>query len=376
MKHTRLTQLLTLLVAGLLATSVFAQPAEGLGRGLGRQGQGRGPKDPAKRLEAIKARLAEAVNPTEQQQQQIDQILDTHAQAVKNWHGENRDKVRAAREKFRQARKDGNQEAIKAAREELKSALKGRRELMENLKKQLGEVLSKEQMEKARQALQPRFGQRGRDGKRFGTGPSQGKYMHQLNLTSEQHEQIRNIMKEARKKVHDKVFTDTQRAKVKELRRKHHPLAGIATDEQIAKADDILKAARKKAIDAKTPDEKLKILKAAREKINNEVLSEEQRDKLKDRRKQKRTKMHGLFMKKLGLSDEQQAKARNIMEKAHDKAHDAKTLADRREILKAAREKVRDEIMTDQQREKLKELWKSRRGRRGQGQGRHGPGWR
>ena len=90
----------------------------------------------------MKAKLIEAVGATDEQKTQIDQILETHAQAIKNWQTENQDKIKAAREKF--------QAAQKAHQEEMKTIRESRKELQTNLKKQLGEVLSKEQMEKAR----------------------------------------------------------------------------------------------------------------------------------------------------------------------------------------------------------------------------------
>ncbi len=432
MKHLHLRHFVTLLVVGLLAASVFAQPGEG---------QGPGPREPGQRFEGIKDRLIQAVDATEEQQKQIEQILDTHAQAVKNWQAENKDKIKAAMDKLKEARQADDKEALQAAREELKKVHQGRLELRETLKKQLAEVLSKEQMEKATQTLEPkrrmrgkmdgkdpkgprgmrgkmdgkgpqgRRGMRGKmkgkcpdgpcdmkgkkDGKgmprrpggQWGKGPGMG--LGQLDLTDAQKEQIKGIMKDAHeqakaskdqkakreimktalKKVHDEVFTDAQRTKAKELRRKHHPLAGIATDEQMDKADDIMMAAGEEIVKAKTPKERQAILKAARDKINNEVLTEEQRKKLDEQRKQRREKVRDKFLAGLGLTEEQQAKADKILDDAHKKAMSTDDHIERQMIMLQAHKQIRDEVMTEQQRNKFKEM-----GKRGLGpKGRRGP---
>ena len=175
----------------------------------------------------------------------------------------------------------------------------------------------------------------------------------------------KEIFEAARKKVHDEVFTDEQRAKAKELRRKHNPLAGIATDEQIDKADEIMKAAFKEATDVKDPKEKRKIIKAAQDKIENEILTEEQRTKLKEKRSQQRRNMRNQFLGKVGLTEEQQAKADAIMDEAMAKAKDVEDPKEHFKIMAEARKKIRDEVFTDEQREELKKMWNKHHGPRG-----------
>jgi Spy/CpxP family protein refolding chaperone len=267
---------------------------------------------------------------------------------------------------------------------------------MEEFKKQLAQVLNKEQMHQATEILKPKRHHRGKGGQ-FGKGEGhhrrkgQGGYLRQLKLTNEQRADIRKIMKDARKdaqaakdrdakrkifakarkKVFSTVLTAQQRKKVKELRRKDHPLYGIATDKQIDRANKIMARAHKAAVKAKTPEERRKINAAARKKIYDEVLTADQRKKLDERRKQRRAKMCKRFADKIGLSDEQQAQARKIMDKAREKAQDAKTRQEKHKIMRAAHEKIRKEVMTDEQREKLKDM-RPRGRHRGRG-GRCGP---
>jgi len=373
-----------LLVVGCLSLVALAEgpgggqgygPGQGRGQGLGRGGRGRAD---------IKAKLIAAAEPTDEQLPQIEQIFDTHRQAMKNWHNENRDKIKAAREKLRQARQGDDEAARTAARKELRAINKGRRALREDLKKQLAQVLSEEQMKKVCDAIRPRGGKGGHFGKGSGKGKGHygrkghgpGGYLSQLKLTDEQQAKVKEIMKaackdaqaaedrhakrtifaKARKKVFDSVLRADQRKKVKELRRKDHPLYGIATDKQIDRANKIMAKAHKAAAKAKTPEERRKINAAAREKVRKEVLTADQRKKLNERHKQRRAKMRKRFADKVGLSDKQQTQARKIMDEAREKARLAKTRQERREIMRAAHEKIRKEVMTDEQREKLEDL--------------------
>ena len=57
----------------------------------------------------------------------------------------------------------------------------------------------------------------------------------------------------------------------------------------------------------------------------------------------------------LNLTDEQKAEAKKIMDAAHAEAKDAEDHEARRKIIRAAHEKVRKDVLTDEQRKKLAE---------------------
>lgn len=116
------------------------------------------------------------------------------------------------------------------------------------------------------------------------------------------------------------------------------------TDEQKAKVKEIMEKARKDAEE---------IMKAAREKIAKEVLTDEQREKFA---KMGPAGPHGAAMKELGLSDEQRAKIKEIMEKAREDAEAADEPREKHKIMQAAHEKVMKDVLTDEQREKFKKI--------------------
>jgi Spy/CpxP family protein refolding chaperone len=144
---------------------------------------------------------------------------------------------------------------------------------------------------------------------------------------------------------------------------RHHPFLAFLvkelnlTDDQKAKATGILETARadaQKAADAKA---KSAVWKAAIENIKENVLTEPQREKLQ--------RLHGErerheILNALNLTDDQKAKAKQIFQTAHaaaEKAADAKT---KQGIWKAALEDVRTNVLTADQREKLRQLMERR----------------
>ncbi|NLW86874.1 MAG: hypothetical protein GXY38_08370 [Planctomycetes bacterium] len=129
-----------------------------------------------------------------------------------------------------------------------------------------------------------------------------------LDLTEEQREKIKDIQEEGRKqakeaktpedrakirqetmaKVRD-VLTDEQKEKLDEamipMLNRRGPFAQLnLTDEQRAKIREIMSQAQEDASEAKTPEERRKIMADAMEKTRN-VLTDEQKEKLAQMRK-------------------------------------------------------------------------------------------
>lgn len=259
-----------MLVLGFAASVTFAR--NGNPRGS------KGPRDPRarerQRPEGELRQFIKELDLTAEKEAQVEQIFKTHRQAVANWASENADDVKELRERIAEAREAGENEKAKAAREKLRKLFQSRAQLRKDLLEQLGEVLTDEQMKKVKTRFRPR------------------------------------------------------------VLARHRILAAIRrldlTEEQKAQIKEILDAARAEAKEAEGP--KAKIFEAAFKKIRTEVLTDEQRKKLAQMRKHFRPGQ-GPFAG-LDLTDEQRQEIRAIMEKA--------------------RKKIHDEVLTDEQREKLK----------------------
>ena len=309
---------------------------------------------------------------------------------MKNWKQENGGKLREARKALKEAKKSGDKKAIDAAKLKLQEVQKPRKELRDNFKKQLSEVLSEEQMEKMKK-IRKRGGKRGGKGghhRRPGMrkGPHGGRRpFGKLNLTDEQKAKIKTLKTEAKEKaksaktreekheifknlretINKDVLTDEQRTKAakhfKGKRKGHRDkfLKGMgATDEQKAEIGKIMKAAREEA-KGKEPKERREIMQAAHENVFKNVLTDDQRGKMRKRRMQWRNK----FFDGLGMTKDQRAQANEILAKAEKKA-EGKSLQERREIMKVAHKEVHKTVLTDEQREKVKKM----KGRWGKGE--------
>lgn len=191
---------------------------------------------------------------------------------------------------------------------------------------------------------------------------------------AESREEKREILKSARKKIRENVFTDEQREKLTQLRRQHskrkvnrHLEELGLSEEQKDQARQIMSEAREQAGQAGSRKEKREILLAARKKVHDEVFSDEQQEKARKLRHEHMKKRAGRHMNRLGFSDEQKAQARQIMSEAREQAKQAKTPEEKRTLFREAKEKVRQEVMTDEQREKVE------RHRRARKHKHHGP---
>jgi len=304
--------LATMVLATVGMLSVMA-PAEEVR--AGKPDRKRGPRDGAQLLE----RLVKELNLTEEQQVQVKQIWETHVQAMRNYHKEHGAELKELREKMRAARESGDKDEMKKLAEEMKELGKERVGLAQNLEKQLADVLTKEQLAKAKQIL--RRGRPGRPGGRPGA----------------------RLLGALR-------FVDL-------------------TDEQKAQVRKILADAKAKAKDAKAPEAKGEIMKAAVEKIRTDVLTEAQRKKLAELAEKGPRRPMPDMLRGLDLTQEQQKQIREILKEAREQAGQADSREKRMEILKAARQKINEEVLTQEQRDKLrKRMQETRRRRAGKDQ--------
>ncbi|MBI5722850.1 MAG: Spy/CpxP family protein refolding chaperone [Planctomycetes bacterium] len=170
---------------------------------------------------------------TEDQIAKIKQIFETHKQAVENFMKENGEKMKALREKFQAAK--GDEEALKALKEEGKALMESHKALAEDLKKQLSEVLTAEQLEKFKAAFE-KFRGEGGPGKGFGPGKGMGPMIgEKLGLTDEQKAKAKEIMEQARK---DAKAAETPEAKKEIFEAAKKKFEDLLTDEQKKKLEE------------------------------------------------------------------------------------------------------------------------------------------
>ncbi len=372
MKRNLLTRLtMVLLTLGL--TGGFARAQEDNPPG----GGGKKPQTPparrANQAENLISRLKKAINPTPKQLPRLEQIWKTYRQSARNWRRENGTKLQAAQKKLSDAKKSGDKNAINAATKETKAIQTSRRNLTKNIEKQLSGVLTKEQMEKAKIVL------RGRPGNRIAM-------LEQLNLTETQKVKIKIILDEATaqgkktdnkgvkkelldeafEKIRQMVLTPEQNGKIASMLRRMRPPGGRAgqrpqpraelnlTDEQKAKEKKIMDQAREAA--AKTEDRRARrrIITTGRRTVRQEVWTDEQRTQARQSRTQ-RGRGGRARMEQMGLSNDQITQAEKIMSEAREKADEAGSRQERRQIMRDAFRKMREEVWTDEQRTQIRE---------------------
>ena len=226
---------------------------------------------------------------SEEVQAQVLQILETHKQAMESFRSDSQAAFESLREQFQAAKEAGDEEAIQALCEQMKELMAGWRELHEDLKASLSEVLTAEQMAQ----LQPR----GRHSRRGHFGGSAGG----LELTEEQRAQAKAIFveaceaggeaetreakmelfKAAMQTVYDEVLTEAQQAKADEMKARMHSL-GLPeelklTDEQREQGKVICEEVKAAVEAAETPEAKKEAMLAGFQRFRDEVLTEEQR---------------------------------------------------------------------------------------------------
>lgn len=253
-------------------------------------------------------RILKELNLTEDQQKQVQQIMSTQRQAMENWRKENQAALKDLQKQLQDAKDSGDKDKIKADSLAIEKLDQSRKAVRENVMKQLKDVLTPDQLEKARKIMQEGRQQAREDhpGLRMLEG------LKALDLTDDQKTQARAIFDDARKK------------------------ADAATD----------------------PKEKELILKVAREKIETDVLTDAQRTKVR------RLEGANAFLevvRKLNLTDDQKKQIRGIMDDAKNQADKAQTEREKKAIHIQAFKKVHDTVLTQPQREQLKEMQKNAR---------------
>jgi len=272
------------------------------------------------RTKAMVDRIVARLKLTGDKEAQFRQAMDTYAQAQANWYRENAAKIKALGEAFKKATKAGDKEAIQAARKDRAELFKARGELYQTLMKQLADFLTPEQVAQVKNTMQP--------GPRVRILGS----LRRAGLTDEQRAAVAKILKDAQ-------------------------------------------AAADKAEDAKAA---ATIWKQAVAKIHKDVLTDEQRAAAKARgRRAGRRGRGGRMFAGLDLTEEQQTAITAILAEAQAKAKDAEDRTGRRAIFMAAHKKIREEVLTDAQRKKMREQWQKRRSggggrRRGRRDGKEG----
>lgn len=245
-------------------------------------------------------RLAEELNLTPEQKAKVQQIFQTHRQAVQNWQKENGTKLQELHQTLRQAMKDGDKDTAKATHQEIQKIMESRKALQENLIKQLQEVLTPEQVEKVKLMLRAMMNR---------PVPQLMAALAALNLTEEQKAAVKEItqqamekardaqpeerqaiMREAFEKISKDVLTAEQRERLERMKDRHDFLQAIMslklTDEQKKQIQTIREAAKEKLEQAQSPQERQTIMQGVLKEINDTVLTQEQRDQLKKHRDQ------------------------------------------------------------------------------------------
>ncbi|RPI62062.1 MAG: DUF3826 domain-containing protein, partial [Planctomycetaceae bacterium] len=243
-------------------------------------------------------RLVKELALTEDKQKQVSQIFDTQKQAVENWQKENGDKLKDIQKQIADAKQAGDKDKLKDLQQQRAKLVESRVALHENLMKQLGDVLTPEQLAKAKTIL----------------GQAADKVVdvmgaiHQLNLSDDQKNKITEIM--------DKARADAEKAT--------------------------------------EPADKAKIMKDAIEQIRSTVLTDEQRKKLQGMLKDKGPDAGGEFpgIMKLDLTEDQKTKILAVTATAREDAAKADTPKAKRDIFQAARQKILSEVLTPEQKAK------------------------
>lgn len=391
MKHATGIALFVPLWLCLLAPVALAQPEDPAGETT--------QADNAQSLRMLRQRLIRAAQPNAEQLEKLETLIKTHGQEMRAWQQRYGTQFRSARRAVQQARRSGDEEATQAAEKELREATEARKDIQDRFRKGLSEVLNEEQLARVDGALNQGRGR----GPRGPTGMLEG-----LNLSEEQQQKARSIMaeavaqarktddpevkralmEEALEKVKNTVLTEEQKKQFNEL---PGPAAGEGpagrqgqrgrgqapaerlglSEEQQAAAQKIMTEAREKASAAETREERWEIYREAMQKVNDEVLTDEQRQKAEQIRTEARNRMQQRIAERLGMSEEQQSQSLAILEEARKKAEEADSPEARREIMRAARDKIAEDVLTKEQRKQIEQM-RNRGGRRGRGQGDEG----
>lgn len=320
------------------------------------------------RMEELRRQLIRAAKPTADQEVQLDQILQTHRQAVENWRRQNDETLQAAQRLQADAVQSGDRDTLQAVEKELRELMESRRELLQTMLNQMEDVLDESQFAKAREIiLQPAH-----------TGVDVLGMLPHIPLTKIQNEKVQAVLNRAAAQARTKkapaardeimdaavedirqiVLTQPQRdaldkllRQAREQDRRRAMLRKMEfTDEQKTRMNAILAEARQRAEKAGTPQEKRAILADAHKAVRRDVWTQTQRDQffLTQVEQQRRRLLS------IGMSEAQVAQAEKILAEAHRQARAAGSVEEKRQILRDAFEAVRRNVLRPDQRERLK----------------------
>lgn len=289
----------------MLLVALSASAATALGADARRQRPRPRPKD---RLAGILAAIDKALDLNEEKLGQVEQVLRTHGQAMKNWQSENGEDLRDIQKDLAAAREAKDRDKYRALAKKREQLMAGMREIQAELPKRLGDVLTAEQIKKIMPLLDPR--RRNREG-----DPLQNimRALGRLNLTDDQRAAVRKIMADfkkaaaeakdpaaraklsaaAAKKIVETVLTDRQRAALAKMKDRRQPSRGtpfagldLGDDQKAAlkKINETFMAAMK---DADTPEKKRAVMRARWEQ-SQAVLTKEQLEQFRKQRQRQR----------------------------------------------------------------------------------------
>lgn len=245
---------------------------------------------------------------TADQAKQLAQAVEAQKQAVQNWDKEHGAEAAKLRQQIDDARKAGEREKVRDLMEQARKLAESRKALHENFMKQLEDVLTKEQMEKAR-----------------------GFFAQNRPLTP----------------ATGAIGFERIKAAIAQI---------DLGDDQKAKIEEILKAARTEAEKTDGLEAKAKIWRDAFDKIRTDVLTEEQRKTLAEVKPPGMPELEKL-LEKLNLTQDQKGKIQDIVQDARKKAAQAKG-DELKAIWQAAHKKILDDVLTPEQRKQLQDFRK------------------
>jgi len=202
------------------AAAMAADPAPGKGAA----GQNaRSPEQRAQLAAGVIEHILKELNLPEDKAAQVKSILETGRQAMENWRKENQEQFKELRQKAQAARQSGDKDALKALREDMAKLEASRKAVWDNIRKQLADVLTPDQLAKVEQIVQGAVQQvRQRVERLF-------EVLAKLDLTDDQKAKIKAIREQA---IKDIQAADTPQKKRETIRAAFEKISEVLTPEQ------------------------------------------------------------------------------------------------------------------------------------------------
>lgn len=312
--------------------------------------------------EQVRMRFVRAVQPTADQEAQLEQVWRTYLQSLDNWDRQNGPPLEMLQQRRDDAIQTNDADTLRATRRKLQALLATRGALFQSLAHQMEDILDEKQLPQARKVLQ---------------SPSHGadvlRAMDQLKLTELQKAEIQAVIDNAARRtgknapalrakamddaietIRQTLLRREQNARLSTILRQQQAqakrqalLADIEyTDEQKTRIRAILAEARTQAQALDDPKAKRAIREQARRKIRQEVWTDRQREQFH----QGWIERHRRHMQAIGMSETQIARAETILAEAHKKAKTVQNGKEKQQIMRKALETIRRTVLTDRQR--------------------------